>query len=191
MVIDLSEQRFHRERRRSLMNVMRTTKLSFDRRALATQAMQAAVATRAKAKLDQVGPICIYALCETLGVACASTTSTWKRCISAVFHRASISPRDGRCRGAPTIARTSSAITCSATARRSTSCARTQGTALGGPEGIPGRHLRELHPHADHRPAPRLLGPGLDSGRRDANANLHHRLRVRSRLATACARRVH
>lgn len=51
------------------MNMMRTTKPSFNRRALATQAMQAAVATRAKAKLDQVGPICIYGLCETLGVA--------------------------------------------------------------------------------------------------------------------------
>lgn len=51
------------------MNVMRTTTPSFNRRALATQAMQAAAATRAKAKLDQVGPICIYGLCETLGVA--------------------------------------------------------------------------------------------------------------------------
>ncbi len=50
------------------MNVMRTTKPSFNRRALATQAMQAAIATRAKAKLDQHGPICIYGLCETLGV---------------------------------------------------------------------------------------------------------------------------
>lgn len=51
------------------MNMMRTTKPSLNRRALATQAMQAAAATRAKAKLDQVGPICIYGLCETLGVA--------------------------------------------------------------------------------------------------------------------------
>jgi Zn-dependent peptidase ImmA (M78 family) len=51
------------------MNVTRATKPSFNRRALATQAMQAAAATRAKAKLDQVGPICIYGLCETLGVA--------------------------------------------------------------------------------------------------------------------------
>jgi Zn-dependent peptidase ImmA (M78 family) len=51
------------------MNMMRATKPSFNRRALATQAMQAATATRAKAKLDQVGPICIYGLCETLGVA--------------------------------------------------------------------------------------------------------------------------
>jgi Zn-dependent peptidase ImmA (M78 family) len=50
------------------MNLMRTTKPSFDRRALATQAMQAAAVTRAKAKLDQVDPICIYGLCETLGV---------------------------------------------------------------------------------------------------------------------------
>jgi Zn-dependent peptidase ImmA (M78 family) len=40
----------------------------FNRRTLATRAMQAAVATRAKAKLDQVGPICVYELCETLGV---------------------------------------------------------------------------------------------------------------------------
>ncbi len=46
---------------------MRTSKPSFNRRALATQAMQAAAATRAKAKLDQVGPICVYGLCETLG----------------------------------------------------------------------------------------------------------------------------
>jgi Zn-dependent peptidase ImmA (M78 family) len=50
------------------MNVMRTTKPSFNHRALATQAMQAAAATRAKGKLDQAGPICIYGLCETLGV---------------------------------------------------------------------------------------------------------------------------
>ena len=47
---------------------MRTIKPGFDRRALATQAMQAATATRAKAKLDQSGPICIYGLCETLGI---------------------------------------------------------------------------------------------------------------------------
>ncbi|MFI4999883.1 MAG: ImmA/IrrE family metallo-endopeptidase [Reyranellales bacterium] len=48
---------------------MRTTRPSFNRRALATQAMQAAAATRAKAKLNQGSPICIYGLCETLGVA--------------------------------------------------------------------------------------------------------------------------
>jgi Zn-dependent peptidase ImmA (M78 family) len=48
---------------------MRTIKPSFNRRALATQAMQAAAATRAKVKLDQAGPICIYGLCEALGVA--------------------------------------------------------------------------------------------------------------------------
>jgi len=50
------------------MSVMRTIKPSFNRRALAIQAMQAAAATRAKGKLDQAGPICIYGLCETLGV---------------------------------------------------------------------------------------------------------------------------
>ena len=50
------------------MNVMRTANACFDRRALATQAMQAATATRAKADLDQAGPICIYGLCETLGI---------------------------------------------------------------------------------------------------------------------------
>ena len=44
------------------MNAMRTTKPSFSRRALATQAMQAAAGTRAKSKLDQAGPICIYGL---------------------------------------------------------------------------------------------------------------------------------
>ena len=49
------------------MNVMRTNS-NLDRRALATQAMQAAAATRAKGKLDQASPICIYGLCEALGV---------------------------------------------------------------------------------------------------------------------------
>ena len=40
----------------------------FNRRALATQAMQAATATRAKANLDQAEPICVYGLCDTLGI---------------------------------------------------------------------------------------------------------------------------
>ena len=47
---------------------MRTTKPSFNHGTLATRAMQAAAATRAEAKLDQAGPICIYGLCETLGI---------------------------------------------------------------------------------------------------------------------------
>jgi Zn-dependent peptidase ImmA (M78 family) len=50
------------------MNMVRARKPNFDRRALANQAMQAAIATRAKAKLDQQSPLCIYGLCETLGV---------------------------------------------------------------------------------------------------------------------------
>ena len=51
-----------------MTTLMPTTKSKFNRRALANQAMQAAIATRAKAKLDQHGPICIYGLAETLGV---------------------------------------------------------------------------------------------------------------------------
>ncbi len=47
---------------------MHSIKPTFDRRALATQAMQVATATRATAKLDQTGPICIYELCEKLGI---------------------------------------------------------------------------------------------------------------------------
>lgn len=50
------------------MNEMRIATPPIDRRALATQAMQAATATRAEANLDQVGPICIYGLCENLGI---------------------------------------------------------------------------------------------------------------------------
>jgi Zn-dependent peptidase ImmA (M78 family) len=49
-------------------NLMRSTKPNFKRRDLATQALHAAIATRAKAKLDQHSPICIYGLCEALGV---------------------------------------------------------------------------------------------------------------------------
>ena len=47
---------------------MRTVKPRINHRALATQAMQAAAATRAEAKLGQAEPICIYGLCETLGI---------------------------------------------------------------------------------------------------------------------------
>lgn len=50
------------------MNVTRTIKPRFNRHALATQAMQAAAATRAQAELDQAGPICVYGLCDTLGI---------------------------------------------------------------------------------------------------------------------------
>jgi Zn-dependent peptidase ImmA (M78 family) len=48
--------------------MMRTAKPSFNRRALASQALQAAIATREKAKLDQHNPICVYGLCQTLGL---------------------------------------------------------------------------------------------------------------------------
>jgi Zn-dependent peptidase ImmA (M78 family) len=50
------------------MDLVRTTQSSFNRRALAMQGIQAAANTRAKAKLDQASPICIYGLCETLGI---------------------------------------------------------------------------------------------------------------------------
>ena len=51
-----------------MTKMLRTIKANFNRRALATRAMQAAIETRAKAELDQHGPICIYGLCEMLGV---------------------------------------------------------------------------------------------------------------------------
>jgi hypothetical protein len=50
------------------MTALRTNKTSLDRRSLATQAIQTAAATRAEAGVSQAGPICIYAVCETLGV---------------------------------------------------------------------------------------------------------------------------
>src|SRR6202043_3855502 len=53
---------------RRLMTAMRTNKPSLDRRSLAIQAMQTAAATRAEAGVGQAGPICIYGVCETLGV---------------------------------------------------------------------------------------------------------------------------
>ena len=51
-----------------MTELMRTTKPNFNRRALANQAMREAIAIRAKAKLDQHSPVCIYGLCESLGV---------------------------------------------------------------------------------------------------------------------------
>ncbi len=47
---------------------MGTVNPRVNHRALATQAMQAAAAARAEAKLGQAEPICIYGLCETLGI---------------------------------------------------------------------------------------------------------------------------
>lgn len=47
---------------------MRSPKTAVNRQALATQALQAAVAMRAKAKLDQHSPICVYGLCDALGI---------------------------------------------------------------------------------------------------------------------------
>jgi IrrE N-terminal-like domain len=50
------------------MTAQRTNKPNLDRRSLATQAIQSAATTRAEAGVGQAGPICIYAVCETLGV---------------------------------------------------------------------------------------------------------------------------
>ena len=150
------------------MNLMRTTKPSFNRHALATQAMQAAAATRAKAKLDQAGPICIYGLCEI---------ARRRGALQQHQHGRDVSAR-------PSTAHPSLRATAAAAARlqlrararssrvrpwlvdRRTARGR-QGATLGGPEGIPGRHFRWLHPHADHRFTARLLGPGLDPGNGD------------------------
>ena len=44
------------------------TKPTFNRRALARQAMRAAITTRARAGLDQHRPICVYELADKLGV---------------------------------------------------------------------------------------------------------------------------
>ena len=112
------------------MSVTRT-KPSFDRRVLATQAMQTATATRAKASSIRPGRSASTGYARRWASWCASTTSTWKGCISAAFLRASISRPGGRYRGALTIARMSSAITYSAMARRSTSCERMRSRAPG------------------------------------------------------------
>ena len=47
---------------------IRAHKSGYSRRALAAQALRAAVSVRAEAELDQHSPICIYGLCETLGI---------------------------------------------------------------------------------------------------------------------------
>jgi Zn-dependent peptidase ImmA (M78 family) len=50
------------------MQMQRTDKPGFDRISLASRTLKAAVATRAKAGADQSQPICIYGICEKLGV---------------------------------------------------------------------------------------------------------------------------
>ena len=52
----------------SVTYLTRRTAPTFHRRALATQALCAAVASRATAQLDQHGPLCIFGLAEVLGV---------------------------------------------------------------------------------------------------------------------------
>lgn len=51
-----------------MTNVASSSQPSFDRRRLAFQAMQAAVSARSRAKLGQHSPICIYGMCEALGI---------------------------------------------------------------------------------------------------------------------------
>lgn len=51
-----------------MKNTMSISKSRLNRRVLTKQAMRAAIATRAKAEFDQHNPICIYQLCEALGV---------------------------------------------------------------------------------------------------------------------------
>ena len=70
------------------MNTMSPPKLRLNRRALTKQAMQAAITTRAKAELDQRSPICIYQLCESLGIIVRFNTIN----MEGMYHR-SIPPR--------------------------------------------------------------------------------------------------
>ena len=121
------------------MSVMRATKPRFDRRGLAIEAIQAATATRAKAKFDQPRPICIYGVCESLGIVVRFNNINMEGMYQRGCRRASISPRGGPCRGAPTIARMNLAITYSATARRLTNYVRT-------PRQTSGRTQRNFWP---------------------------------------------
>ena len=114
-----------------MTNLVRTTKPKCNRRALANQAMQAAIVIRAKAKLDQHGPICIYGLAETLGVTVRFNNITWKGCTNALHHREYTSRRAARYPDAPITARMNSGITLSATARQSTSYVRTPRSIIG------------------------------------------------------------
>lgn len=50
------------------MPAMRAPRATFSRRVLAAQALRAAATTRAQAGLDQHKRLCVYGLCETLGV---------------------------------------------------------------------------------------------------------------------------
>lgn len=50
------------------MNSSSRSPIYFNKRALATQALKAAMAARSKGGLDQYSPLCIYDLCESLGV---------------------------------------------------------------------------------------------------------------------------
>jgi|HubBroStandDraft_6_1064221.scaffolds.fasta_scaffold115151_2 Zn-dependent peptidase ImmA (M78 family) len=50
------------------MTRLQNNRTMYDRRALANQGMVASIATRSKVKCDQKSPICIYSVCEVLGV---------------------------------------------------------------------------------------------------------------------------
>ena len=162
------------------MNVMHAAKRGIDRRALATQAMQAATTTRARATLGQVEPICIYGLCETLGIVVRFNNFNMEGMYQRGFPpRIHLSAR----RPLP---------------RRAYNCAHELGHHVFG-HGSSIDELREdakAQPWEDPKefladafagfilmpiigPAPCLLGPGLDAANRDAGANLCGRLRVR------------
>ena len=50
------------------MTRLQSSRTMYDRRALPNQGMVASIATRSKAMRDQKSPICVYSICETLGV---------------------------------------------------------------------------------------------------------------------------
>ena len=168
------------------MNVTRTIKPCFNRRALATQAMQAAAATRAQADLDQAGPICVYGLCDTLGIVVRfnnfNMEGMYQRGRPPRIHLSARRPLP----------------------RRAYNCAHELGHHVFGH----GSSVDELREDAKAQSwedpkefladtfagfilmpiiwsATRLLGPGLDAGNRDFDTDLYHRLRVRRRLRDA------
>ena len=51
-----------------MKTITRAARPRFNRRAVATQALEEAVTARARANLDQHSPICVYELCQTLGI---------------------------------------------------------------------------------------------------------------------------
>ena len=105
------------------MTRLQSSRTMYDRRALPNQGMVASIATRSKAMRDQKSWICVYSICETLGVMVRFNNINMEGMYKKGSPPKSISQRTALSRDVDTTALTNWDTTFLGTVPQSTSCA--------------------------------------------------------------------